>query len=176
MNSTTLIIGGCRSGKSRHALKLAESAAGRRNLFVATCRPHDDEMRRRVQRHQRERGDRWQTVEEPVDIVEVIQQEGPKADIVLIDCLTLWVSNLMMACEDDDRVIEKMELLGEVMAAPPCPMILVTNEVGTGIVPENALARRFRDLTGWCNQKVAAGCGLVILMVAGIPVNIKTEA
>ncbi|MGD9367097.1 MAG: bifunctional adenosylcobinamide kinase/adenosylcobinamide-phosphate guanylyltransferase [Desulfobacteraceae bacterium] len=176
MPDTTLIIGGCRSGKSSHALKLAESAAGRRNLFVATCRPHDDEMRRRIQRHQHERGDHWQTVEAPVDIVEVIQQEGPKADIVLIDCLTLWVSNLVMAYENDDMVIEKMEHLNEVMAAPPCPIILVTNEVGTGIVPENALARRFRDLTGWCNQKVAAGCGQVIWMVAGIPVPIKTKA
>lgn len=173
MPNTTLIIGGCRSGKSNHALTLGENSAGKRNLFVATCQPHDDEMRDRIQRHQKERGDHWLTVEAAVEIVDVIQREGPRTDIMVIDCLTLWVSNLMMASPSDEGVMEKMVQLAETIKSPPCPIILVSNEVGAGIVPENPLARRFRDLTGWCNQKMAAACSQVIWMVAGIPTSIK---
>lgn len=175
MHDTTFIIGGCRSGKSSHALKSAEPAAGRRNLFVATCQPHDEEMQDRIRRHQKERGDLWKTVEAPIDIVDVVQHEGANASIMLIDCLTLWVANLMMAHDENGPIIEKIEKLKAVINTPPCPIILVSNEVGAGIVPENAMARRFRDLTGWCNQAVADGCGEVIWMVAGIPVHIKSK-
>ena len=173
MTHTTLIIGGCRSGKSGHAMHLGEKASGRRKLFVATAQAHDAEMKARIERHQEERGERWQTVEAPVEIVDTIERQGRGADIILIDCLTLWTSNLMMANEDDASIVIEMERLVKLLLAPPCPIILVTNEVGTGIVPENPLARRYRDLAGWCNQKIAKACDQVVWMVAGIPVPIK---
>ena len=174
MPNTTLIIGGCRSGKSRHALLLGEKNAGRRNLFVATAQAHDAEMKTRIELHKQDRGERWQTVEAPLEIVDAIRRQGPGTDIMLIDCLTLWTSNLMMVHKDDDEaVVAEMERLRQVILVPPCPIILVTNEVGAGIVPENPLARRYRDLAGWCNQKIANACTTVIWMVAGIPATIK---
>jgi adenosylcobinamide kinase/adenosylcobinamide-phosphate guanylyltransferase len=176
MPDTTLIIGGCRSGKSGHALCLGEKAAGRRNLFVATARAGDPEMKDRIERHQRDRGDRWQTVEEPVDIVGTLEQQGPGSDIVLIDCLTLWTSNLMTALDTDEEIIDEMDRLNRLVSAPPCPVIIVANEVGLGIVPEHPLARRFRDLAGWCNQRISHASAKVIWMVAGIPVTIKPSS
>lgn len=173
MFSTILITGGCRSGKSGHALNLASQVRGMRRLFVATCVAEDEEMRRRVQRHQKERGRAWQTLEEPVDLVDVIQTQGPGTDLILVDCLTLWVSNLMTKHPDDTTFLDRVDKLCRVIDQPPCPLIFVTNEVGAGIVPENKLARRFRDLTGWANQKVAAACTTVIWMVAGVAVTIK---
>ena len=173
MTSTTLITGGCRSGKSSHALNLASQVQGRRKLFVATCVAQDEEMRLRVERHQQERGPGWQTLEEPVDLVGVIERYGPGADLMLIDCLTLWVSNLMTTDQDETMFLNHLSELSRTIARPPCPLIFVTNEVGAGIVPENTLARRFRDYTGWANQSVAAACTHVIWMVAGIAVAIK---
>ena len=175
MYSTTLIIGGCRSGKSSHALALGERSVGRRNLFIATCQPHDDEMAARIERHQKERGRHWQTLEAPLEPDRVIRDQGPGADIILIDCLTLWISNLMMIHDDDGQVLATVDRLHQTIMTPPCPIIMVANEVGLGIVPDNGLARRFRDLAGWCNQKMAAGCRQVIWMVAGIPVPVKQD-
>ena len=173
---TTLIIGGCRSGKSSHALSLGEKFIDQRNLFVATGQPHDDEMKARIKRHQKERGSRWKTVEEPLGIVNTIKQLGPESDIILIDCLTLWTSNLIMAHGTDDDILIEIKRLKDTIASPPCSIILVANEVGTGIVPENTLARRFRDLNGWCNQTIAEACNQVIWMVAGIPATIKPSS
>ena len=175
MQQTTLITGGCRSGKSRHALVLGEALTGQNKIFLATCQPQDEEMRHRVQRHQIERGAHWQTVEEPLHIDKVISQFAPNAAVCLVDCLTLWVSNLLLAHAEDQAVGRCIDRLCRVIADPPCPLILVTNEVGTGIVPENQLARRFRDLVGWANQQVAAACDRVIWMVAGIAVTIKPQ-
>jgi adenosylcobinamide kinase/adenosylcobinamide-phosphate guanylyltransferase len=175
MHASTLIIGGCRSGKSSYALSLGEQAWGRRNLFVATAQPHDAEMALRIKRHQQERGDHWQTIETPLNLARVIETHGPGANVLLIDCLTLWISNLMTTHEEDGQVMAAVERLHDLILAPPCPVILVTNEVGGGIVPDNAMARRFRDLTGWCNQKVASACTRVVWMVAGIAVPIKTD-
>lgn len=110
-----------------------------------------------------------------MDIVDVIERSGRETNVILIDCLTLWVSNLMMAHESDEDIIERVSQLSEAIQSPPCPIILVTNEVGAGIVPENPLARRFRDLTGWCNQRIASGCSDVVWMVAGIPQSIKSS-
>lgn len=173
MHQTTLIIGGCRSGKSRHALTLGEQAAGQRKLFLATCVPLDDEMNHRVEKHKTDRGAHWQTIEEPMDIGQAIRQYGPTADVCLVDCLTLWVTNLILAHEDDQTVGQYITRLCQLIANPPCDLILVTNEVGAGIVPENPMARRFRDMAGWTNQQVAAVCRIVILMVAGIGIPIK---
>jgi len=175
-HQTTLIIGGCRSGKSDHALKLGEAASGLRNFFIATCVPHDDEMRARVARHQQERGDQWQTLETPLDLSETIARHQSEASVMVIDCLTLWISNLMMAESDDQALIQKIKILSTAVNQATCPIILVSNEVGTGIVPENQMARRFRDLSGWANQHLAAACPRVIWMVAGIPVTIKPHS
>ena len=173
MIPTTLIVGGCRSGKSRQALALGEKSAGRRNLFVATCQPHDAEMAARIARHQQERGRHWQTVETPLAPDKAIVDQGTGADVMLIDCLTLWISNLMMIHDRDEEILQAVDRLHRAVLAPPCPVILVANEVGTGIVPENPMARRFRDLAGWCNQTMANACSSVIWMVAGIAVPIK---
>lgn len=173
MHQTTLITGGCRSGKSRHALALGEDLTGGRKVFIATCTPRDAEMQSRVQRHQSERGPHWQTVEEPLDIGQAILRHGPAANLCLVDCLTLWITNLMLAHENDEMVGRVVKRLCKIISDPPCDLILVTNEVGGGIVPENQLARRFRDMTGWTNQQVAAACQTVIWTVAGIAVTIK---
>jgi adenosylcobinamide kinase/adenosylcobinamide-phosphate guanylyltransferase len=173
MKEIVLIIGGCRSGKSRRALEEAEARAGRRNLFLATCLPHDDEMRERVRRHQAERSALWTTVEAPHHLSAALREHGPKADVVLVDCLTLWLGNLVVEAEDPTAVDMAGERLLLALEAARCPVYLVTNEVGAGIVPENALARHFRDACGFLNQRVAAAADRVVWMVAGIPVTVK---
>lgn len=169
----TFVIGGCRSGKSSHALELAAGMPGKKKVFVATCVPHDEEMKQRVARHQAERSRSWRTVEVPVLLPEAIREHGPGSDLILVDCLTLWTSNLLMETEDMDRLEAHMQRLTLALEAARCPVILVSNEVGTGIVPENRLARLFRDAVGFVNQRVAACVDRVILMAAGIPMTIK---
>jgi adenosylcobinamide kinase / adenosylcobinamide-phosphate guanylyltransferase len=177
MHQTTLIIGGCRSGKSRHALDLGVDTTGSRKFFIATCSPQDPEMHERVRRHQQDRGSLWHTLETPLLLTEALSRYGPEADMMVVDCLTLWTSNLMFAHETDESAIyHQIDRLCDLLREPPCPIILVTNEVGTGIVPENRLARLFRDLVGRINQQTAAACRQVIWMVAGIPVPIKIAA
>jgi len=178
--STTLVIGGCRSGKSSHALNLADRMGDARKIFLATCIPQDEEMHQRVFRHQAERGAGWIAVESPLYLAEAIRVAGPDADVLLVDCLTLWVSNLMMehAQEDPDASEEEFlaaqtGLLIESLRIAACPVILVSNEVGAGIVPDNPLARKYRDAAGQVNQRIAACADQVIWMVAGIPVKIK---
>ncbi len=167
-----LVLGGCRSGKSSHALQLAEGL-GQRRVFVATCVPHDDEMQARVDRHRQERSDTWNTLEIPVDLADAITAHGPAADVMLVDCLTLWLSNLLMQTQDVSQIRRHIDGLAEAVKSAPCAVILVSNEVGAGIVPENRLARLYRDLAGWTNQAVAAACDRVVWTVAGIPVTIK---
>ena len=167
-----LVLGGCRSGKSSHALQLAEGM-GQRRVFVATCVPHDDEMQARVARHRKERSDSWTTLEIPVDLADAITAHGPAADVMLVDCLTLWLSNLLMQTQDVKQIRRRIDGLAEAVKSAACAVILVSNEVGAGIVPENRLARLYRDLAGWTNQDVAAACDRVVWTVAGIPVTIK---
>jgi adenosylcobinamide kinase/adenosylcobinamide-phosphate guanylyltransferase len=176
MPQTTLITGGCRSGKSRHAQRLAELVPGGKRYYIATCVPQDAEMQRRVERHQAQRGPTWRTVAEPIEIAAAIDAHGPRADVILVDCLTLWISNLMGAGRQMEAVAAAAHELAATMARSACPLILVTNEVGAGIVPENALARAFRDAAGLVNQIVASACDQVIWTVAGIPVPIKPPA
>ena len=167
-----LVLGGCRSGKSSHALSLADGMGGRR-VFVATCVPRDDEMKERVDRHRRERDDSWKTLEVPVDLAGAITAHSPTADVMLVDCLTLWLSNLLVQTQDIGRIRRQIDDLAEAVKAAPHAVILVSNEVGAGIVPENRLARLYRDLAGWTNQAMAAACDRVVWTVAGIPVTIK---
>jgi adenosylcobinamide kinase / adenosylcobinamide-phosphate guanylyltransferase len=169
----TLIIGGCRSGKSRYALRLADTIEKAPKIFVATCIPRDQEMQTRVDNHQKERGQGWQTIEAPLNVPEVLAREAAKAGIILIDCLTLWVSNLLMQNEDGKWIKQKGRQLAAAVQNSACPVILVTNEVGLGIVPDNHLARLFRDAAGAINQTIAAACNRVFITVAGIPVMIK---
>jgi adenosylcobinamide kinase/adenosylcobinamide-phosphate guanylyltransferase len=173
MNHKVLILGGCRSGKSRHALDLSLSIAGDNKVFIATCVPRDDEMHSRVADHQQERGEVWKTVEAPLLLAEAILQNAKSGSVVLVDCLTLWINNLMMENEDiqyaDEKIVEFINAVQTVEG----PVVLVSNEVGTGIVPENKLARAYRDLVGSVNQAVARVVDRVDMVVAGIPVTIK---
>lgn len=174
MKDVTLVLGGCKSGKSRHALDLAEKHGDRR-LFLATCVPHDDEMRRRVALHKQERSDTWRTIEVPLDLCESIAGHGNEGNVLLVDCLTLWITNLLMASENEAQILRQVDRLAEVLGLVSCPVVLVSNEVGAGIVPENRLARLFRDMAGIANQKIAAVSDRVVLMVAGIAVTVKGE-
>ncbi len=169
----TLVMGGCRSGKSRFALNQADLIQGNQKIFLATSVPTDLEMDQRVARHQAERGEDWHTIEEPVMIHETIEQASQTADLILVDCLTLWTSNLLLAEYGEPEVMAAVELLIEALHQSPCPVFLVSNEVGYGIVPDNALARQFRDLAGLVNQKIAAMADQVFLTVAGIPLALK---
>ena len=167
------VIGGCRSGKSRQALETAAGMPGDHKTFIATCIPHDEEMQQRVAQHQKERSPSWCTVEVPVHLPEAIVEQSRQTDVLLVDCLTLWISNLMLELEDDSKILACLPDLKQALKSAKCPVVLVSNEVGTGIVPENPLSRRFRDLVGSANQAVAAQANRVVWMVAGIPVEIK---
>jgi len=175
VKETALIIGGCRSGKSRHALELAEKIPGEKRIFVATCMPLDDEMKERIDRHKKERDKSWTTIEAPVELPEVINEKTKEGDVILVDCLTLWINNLLMETESSDGIDNDIQKFIIALEEAKCPIILVSNEVGAGIVPGNKLARQFRDLAGFTNQKVAECADRVIWMVAGIPVVIKSK-
>lgn len=164
-----LVLGGARSGKTGLALERAE-ASGLAPVMVATAEAHDDEMRARIAAHRAERGPAWSTVEETRDLVGVLGREAGPGRILVVDCLTLWLTNLMFAEADVEAEIER---LVAALAAVAGPVILVSNEVGLGIVPENALARRFRDLQGRANRRVAAAAGRVTFVAAGLPLVLK---
>jgi adenosylcobinamide kinase/adenosylcobinamide-phosphate guanylyltransferase len=167
--SITLVGGGARSGKSRHALELARKR-GSRLVFLATAEALDEEMAARIARHRAERGSEFSTIEEPLEIADVIRK-APDADVMVIDCLNLWVSNLMLTFgRDVDAEIEKFI---EAAQSSPAAVIAVTNEVGCGIVPDNALSRDFRDHTGVLNQRVAAVADEVYWMIFGQPLRVK---
>jgi len=172
MKKITFITGGARSGKSRYALSMAQGCRGTR-AFVATAEPFDDEMRERIRKHRKERGDTFITVEEPLDLREAIESLPAEVEVAVVDCLTVWLGNLMhrRECENDEypEVFRFLDLLGK----PPCDLIVVSNEVGMSLIPGNAMARRFRDLCGWLNQQVAETADSVILMVSGIPITVK---
>ncbi|WP_066674365.1 bifunctional adenosylcobinamide kinase/adenosylcobinamide-phosphate guanylyltransferase [Sphingomonas sp. CCH18-H6] len=165
----TLILGGARSGKSSRAQALAESLADTR-VYLATAQAFDDEMADRIARHRADRGAGWRTVEAPVDLPRAVADEGRPGRVLLIDCLTLWTSNLMHAEID---VAAAGDALIAALSAAACPVVMVSNEVGLGIVPDNALARRFRDAAGRLHQQVAERADHVEFMVAGLPMRLK---
>ena len=172
MKETIFVIGGCRSGKSSHALHLAEQIPGQK-IFIATCMPQDKEMEQRVLHHQQQRSSAWETIEVPFFLPEAIHKNGTDGHVILVDCLTLWINNLILDNDKPENIDNHIQKLTQSIEKAECPVILVSNEVGTGIVPENKLARLFRDIAGFANQKVAACVDRVIWMVAGIPVKIK---
>lgn len=171
---TTLVTGGARSGKSLFAQDLVESM-GPGRVFLATGQAFDAEMDERIRRHQADRGAGWETVEEPLDIIGFLQGGGATGRPVLVDCLTLWVSNLMFHHGEETDLQPIFEQLALTVQRSESPVVLVTNEVGLGIVPDNALARRFRDNAGWLNQRLGRACEGVVLCVAGIPLTIKSQ-
>jgi adenosylcobinamide kinase / adenosylcobinamide-phosphate guanylyltransferase len=170
-----LILGGARSGKSRYGLGLAARCPAPR-LFVATCEPRDAEMEARIEAHQRERGSDWTTREVPLDLAAAVSQAQDHYGVILVDCLTMWVSNLLLQEGAPSGGIQTAcERLIEGLAQTTAPTILVSNEVGWGIVPDNPLARQFRDQAGWLHQRLAQVADLVVLVVAGVPMFIKSE-
>ncbi len=168
-----LITGGARSGKSDLALKLA-SAQGRRLAFVATAEVKDEEMAERVAIHRAKRGPGWHTFEEPLHLGTLLSEIYERYDSIVVDCLTLWLSNLLLSLQDPEEVRREIqETFQRLRSLRGARIYFVTNEVGMGIVPEHPLARMFRDLAGWMNQQFASLCREVYLVVAGQPLRIK---
>ena len=163
----TLVLGGARSGKSRYAESLI-AALPPPWTYLATAEAGDTEMAARIATHRARRGPQWQTIEAPRDLVAALKSRETMP--VLVDCLTLWLSNLMLADADIDAEIARLEAA---LADTGAPVVLVANEVGSGIVPDNPLGRRFRDLQGVLNQRMAARADRVVLVVAGLPLAIK---
>jgi len=168
-----LVLGGCRSGKSCFAKQAADNLAMDNKIYLATSVPLDREMKERVKRHQDDRGPDWETIEEPVLIHEIIDRTCTQATVILVDCLTLWTSNLLFQGKDEAGIMAAVDLLAGALDRSACPVILVSNEVGYGIVPENSLARQFRDMAGLVNQRVARSVDKVVVSMAGIPIQIK---
>ncbi|HET8578455.1 MAG TPA: bifunctional adenosylcobinamide kinase/adenosylcobinamide-phosphate guanylyltransferase [Methylomirabilota bacterium] len=168
-----LILGGARSGKSRYALAEATSER-RRTAFLATARAQDGDMAARIARHRGERPDSWTTLEEPHDLVAACRRLAIRHDLILIDCLTLWVSNLLERGDSDEAVLAAADDLAKLIGERTVSLILVSNEVGAGVHPPTEIGLRFRDLLGMVNQRVAAAAERVTLMVAGLPVVVKT--
>lgn len=166
-----LVLGGARSGKSSHAEKLITRFSAP-YIYVATAQVLDNEMRERVEKHRERRKALWQTIETPIQITAILRELQSAGKPVLLDCLTLWLSNLLLFSDCGNHE-EKIDELCGVLPELSYPVIIVSNEVGSGIVPENALARRFRDLAGFANQRVAEASQSVTLVVAGLPLKLK---
>lgn len=169
----TLVLGGVRSGKSRYAQQLA--ARAERVTFIATAERRDDaEMQAKISRHRAERPEAWSTIEEPIELHRAIQETGKLSDVLLIDCLKLFAANLLEAFGQDEAKLQaQIDALCQALSVARCPIVLVSNEVGSGVVPAYELGRRFRDLVGEINQRIAAIAGTVLLMVAGLPFALK---
>lgn len=171
MSNVTFVTGGCRSGKSRYALECALRGSPR--AFIATAIAFDEEMKGRIAAHQAERGDTFQVVEEPLDLAGAVTGLVGSASIALVDCLTVWLGNLMHEHGDDADVYPEMQTFLEMLKSPPMDLVIVSNEVGMGIIPDNAMSRRYRDLAGFLNQQVARMADRVVFVVSGIPMVVK---
>lgn len=167
----TLVLGGARSGKSAYAERLVEGSGA--PLYVATATAGDAEMAERIAHHRARRGPAWTTVEEPLDLAGVLRREAAPERAILVDCLTLWLSNLMQAGRPVER---ESDALCAALPALPGRVVLVSNEVGMGLVPDTPLGRRFRDAQGRLNQAVAAAVPAVIFVAAGLPLRLKPSA
>lgn len=166
----TLVVGGARSGKSAFAERLITGTA-RPRRYIATAEAWDDEMRARIDQHRQDRGSAWVTVEAPLDLPAALANVHPD-EAVLLDCATLWLTNHLLA---DHDLADLTAGLVAALAACPAPVVIVSNEVGWGIVPENALARRFRDEQGRLNQRLAEKADLVVTVIAGLPLALKGQ-
>ncbi len=169
-DGVTLVLGGARSGKSAHAERLVE-ASGLQPVYIATGRAFDGEMETRIADHRVRRGDRWRTVEAPLELAAAIAAEAKPGNAVLVDCLTLWLTNLML--EERPVAAECEGLVEALRGHHGGPLVLVSNEVGLGIVPQNAMARAFRDYAGRLHQEIAAVAHRVVFVAAGLPLTLK---
>jgi adenosylcobinamide kinase/adenosylcobinamide-phosphate guanylyltransferase len=170
--TVTLVLGGVRSGKSRWAQELAEKAE--RVAYVATAQACDAEMHEKIRRHQEDRPKHWQTLEEPLERARVLVDHAPELDLLLVDCLTVYVANLLEAAEADPASLERrITSFLDALRMVPVSIVLVSNEVGSGVVPPYPLGRKYRDVLGELNQRVAAVADNVVLMVAGLPLVLK---
>ncbi|HEK1687724.1 TPA: bifunctional adenosylcobinamide kinase/adenosylcobinamide-phosphate guanylyltransferase [Pseudomonas putida] len=169
-----LILGGARSGKSRLAEQLAV-ASGLPVTYIATSEPLDGEMNERVRLHRERRPSDWGLIEEPLALARVLRAEADAGRCLLVDCLTLWLTNLLML-DDQQRLAEERDALLDCLASLPGTLILVSNETGLGVVPMGELTRRYVDLSGWLHQAVAERCERVVLTVAGLPLMLKGPA
>lgn len=168
-----LILGGARSGKSRLAEQLA-TASGLEVVYIATCQPRDAEMRERIERHRDQRPPHWALIEEPLALARVLREQAREDRCLLVDCLTLWLSNLLLTDDPQAWARERSALL-ETLPALPGRVLLVSNETGLGVVPMGELTRRFVDEAGWLHQALAADCERVVFCVAGLPQVLKGE-
>ncbi len=169
----TLVLGGARSGKSAFAEKLVEDAEAEGGaVYVATAQAFDDEMRSRIKTHQKRRGGAWTTMEVPLDLTLALKSDACCGRVVLVDCLTLWITNLMMAGKNVDNAVAE---LCTTIPSLTARTVFVSNEVGLGIVPENDMARAFRDHAGFAHQKLAEVCNRVVFVAAGLPMTMKDE-
>ncbi len=171
MPEVIYVTGGARSGKSSYALRLAEPYQHR--VFLATAEAFDGEMQRRIDKHKEERQDRFTTVEEPLYLDKALRVLPEGTEVVLVDCLTVWLGNMMHYLGAESAINERIDALLDVLSAPPCDIIFVSNEVGMGIVPENAMARAFRDLAGTLNSRVAECASQAYLLCSGLPLVLK---
>ena len=170
--SVTLVLGGVRSGKSRYAHQLA--AQSRRVVYIATAKISDEEMRAKIEQHRADRPREWTTVEEPLELAKVLQEHQPNCDVIVVDCLTIYAANLLESAGESDQSIDRqIASLCEALKQTQCAVVLVSNEVGSGVVPPYPLGRRYRDLLGELNQKIASIADDAVLMVAGIPLALK---
>jgi adenosylcobinamide kinase/adenosylcobinamide-phosphate guanylyltransferase len=175
MSKITLITGGARSGKSSLALSLGLQNHSKR-AFIATAVPFDPEMKERISRHRKERGDQFHTIEEPIELPRVLTALPGGTEVVVVDCLTVWLGNLYHRFRDEGKEVRaRVETFLTHLDHPVCDLILVTNEVGWGIVPDNPLARSFRDMAGYLNRCVAHRAATAYLLCCGIPLTLKGE-
>lgn len=167
----TLVSGGSRSGKTAHALNLAMPFSNR--IYLATAQAIDDEMCDRIARHQKERGDNFKTLEEPLDLAGALNRIPEGTEVVLIDCMTVWLGNLMHKNGVQLDPYAEVNAFIHALKSPPCNVIIVTNEVGSGIIPPDAMTRTYRDHAGWLNQDIAKVADEVVLVVCGLPLKLK---
>ncbi len=172
MSRIIFITGGARSGKSRLAEKLAEGF-GAPLCYIATGEAGDAEMTSRIAAHKERRGGKWETVEEPLGLSEAVRASDGRFQAVLVDCVTLWLTNLLLTHDNAEKALDEVRALASLLPGLKTPLILVSNEVGMGIVPENALARTFRDLAGRANEILAAAADEVYVTISGIPLKLK---
>lgn len=173
----TLVLGGAKSGKTRWALKYAETLSNFTNYYyLATATPSDEEMKEKIKKHKEERSEIWRTIEEPIEIISQIRLLKTSSHLLLLDCLTLWISNLLFAKCDWERYFEELlEELNSIKGKRTPWIILISNEVGLGLVPDNKLGRLFRELIGLLNQRIAERADEVFFIVAGLPLTLKRE-
>jgi adenosylcobinamide kinase / adenosylcobinamide-phosphate guanylyltransferase len=171
--TVTLVLGGVRSGKSRFAIEFARRFS--RVGFLATAKASDGEMLEKIRRHRMERPEDWRTIEEPLELARVLKEDGVFYDLLLVDCLTFFASNLLDAASDSRDLAARIDIFLAALRTTSASVVLVSNEVGSGVVPAYPAGRRFRDLLGEINQKVAAIADNVVLLVAGLPFPLKGQ-